>query len=87
MNSVLGSMSPDTSCVVDYSWHHPGSEAYNQLLERSSEELSETASAIDRGSSALSAKNRLSADVYSGDQSVQKHKYMNYRQYVGRTAS
>ena len=88
ISSVLGSMSPDTSCMAHMTYAFPGSPSYRETLGlrgAQSQEISEAA--IQKGYQNHVRKNLTENEIISGDQSVNKHRYMNYRQYVGRHSS
>ncbi len=83
INSLLGSMAKDTSCVVDFSWHSPGSAEYVAMLDRSMAEKDHAAELIETGYKSNLEKANSIRELTAGAQSVQKHRFMNYRQYVG----
>ena len=85
MSAALGSMAPETSCKARFTWHYPGSPAYNLLL--SSEPRVAVACEIERGYSRIQSRVRGTSDITSGDQSIKKHEFLNYRQYVGERAN
>eukprot|EP00405_Crypthecodinium_cohnii_P036378 CAMPEP_0206542478 /NCGR_PEP_ID=MMETSP0325_2-20121206/10185_1 /ASSEMBLY_ACC=CAM_ASM_000347 /TAXON_ID=2866 /ORGANISM="Crypthecodinium cohnii, Strain Seligo" /LENGTH=115 /DNA_ID=CAMNT_0054040521 /DNA_START=551 /DNA_END=898 /DNA_ORIENTATION=- len=55
VGTVLGSMSPETSCVCHFSWHFPGSEQYKMLS--SPEDMLLRQQDLERGIAAVQAKN------------------------------
>lgn len=85
MSSALGSMSPETSCKVNFTWHYPGSSAYRALL--GNDESVDTSSEIERGYLKIQNANSAVSEIKSDDPSIQKHLYLNYRQYVGSKVS
>eukprot|EP00933_Yihiella_yeosuensis_P001153 TRINITY_DN101887_c0_g1_i1.p1 TRINITY_DN101887_c0_g1~~TRINITY_DN101887_c0_g1_i1.p1 ORF type:complete len:201 (-),score=16.18 TRINITY_DN101887_c0_g1_i1:65-580(-) len=54
VSTVLGSMTPETSCVCDFNWHFSGSPAYQQLT--TPEEEKQRALTIERGLAAIRRK-------------------------------
>lgn len=84
ISSVLGSMSTDTSCTSSFSWHYPGSNEYRSLINISDDESKKIESFILLGKKNIDKDNGVANSIKSGDQSVQKHDFLNYRQYVGR---
>jgi hypothetical protein len=71
-------MSADTSCVVDLNWYNPV-----QTVSTSTDSKDEKLERIFRGRYRLEQSNRVAEELKSGDPSIQKQAYMDYRQYVG----
>ena len=84
ISSVLGSMSTDTSCTCSFSWHYPGSTEYRLLVNIRDDESKRIESVIQQGKMNIDKDNGVANSIKSGDQSVQKHAFLNYRHYVGR---
>lgn len=55
VSTVLGSMTPETSCVCHFSWHFPGAPAYAHVLGH--EELLRCEQDLERGLAAVRRKN------------------------------
>jgi hypothetical protein len=87
MSSVLGSMSTDTSCVVNFTWMFPGSGAYQDILGINSDVSDDVVRVLQKGYENHVRKNRPLQEIMSADQSIKKHSYLNQRQYVGRNSS
>eukprot|EP00929_Paragymnodinium_shiwhaense_P108361 TRINITY_DN74680_c0_g1_i1.p1 TRINITY_DN74680_c0_g1~~TRINITY_DN74680_c0_g1_i1.p1 ORF type:complete len:173 (-),score=32.37 TRINITY_DN74680_c0_g1_i1:110-628(-) len=55
VSTVLGSMTPETSCVCHFNWHYPGSPAYMRLT--SPEDQQRVEQELLRGLQAIRLKN------------------------------
>jgi hypothetical protein len=87
MSAILGSMSADTSCVASFSWTYQGSEEYRALLRMRTVEVDKALHDIEAVVRNLQKNNETVNTIKSCDQSIQKHLYLNYRQYVGNNMS
>mmetsp|Transcript_75790 Transcript_75790/g.214273 ORF Transcript_75790/g.214273 Transcript_75790/m.214273 type:complete len:172 (+) Transcript_75790:64-579(+) len=54
VSTVLGSMTPETSCVCHFAWHYPGSMAYTQFA--SPEDAERLQRDLERGLAAVQRK-------------------------------
>ena len=83
MSTVLGSLSPDTSCVARFGWYSGGNtEAiHSRAMDQSKQSI------LQRGYENNEKKSSVIDSLKNADQSHQKHLYLNYRQYVGKNSS
>eukprot|EP00425_Heterocapsa_triquetra_P011837 CAMPEP_0195147518 /NCGR_PEP_ID=MMETSP0448-20130528/173557_1 /TAXON_ID=66468 /ORGANISM="Heterocapsa triquestra, Strain CCMP 448" /LENGTH=162 /DNA_ID=CAMNT_0040186105 /DNA_START=15 /DNA_END=503 /DNA_ORIENTATION=+ len=56
VSTVLGSMTPDTSCVCHFSWHFPGAPIYGELLADGSDEAQQRERDLEQGLAAIRLK-------------------------------
>merc|ERR1712122_247124 len=54
MGTVLGSMTPETSCVCHFSWHYPGTPHF--LKHLTAEEVEQRVEDLERGLQAVRLK-------------------------------
>merc|ERR1712039_666771 len=60
VSTVLGSMTPETSCVCHFSWHFPGAPLYTQLV--ADEETLRCKLDLERGLEAVRRKHSEEAE-------------------------
>lgn len=85
MSSLLGSMAPDTSCVMELTWTSAGSREYQNMLQLKETDIAQIHNDLDRGRTNILELNKAANGLEASDVSNQKHAYFNYRQYVGNS--
>ena len=82
MSTILGSLSPDTSCVAHLDWYRHGATK----LDDADIENRRKINLLLTGHQNNEKKNSISDKLNNADQSHQKHNFLNYRQYVGKNS-
>jgi hypothetical protein len=88
ISTSLGSMTQDTSCVVDFVWYDPGSSQYSTHRgELSANDPDDVKRQILLGKGKIEKFNLVMSKIKQSDPSISKHLYLNFREYHGNNAS